>query len=177
MGRPSKLTDKQWSDIIKRSVAGEKNRALAREFGISEASIREKVSTQCAEIKSVAHQLIATDDALKALPVSAQILALNLADELRATSIHLASAAKYGAMTAHRLSSIAHTQTALIDETAPIDANMPALKSVAALTATANEASKIGLNLLAANKGRVLDPDDEAQDVRRIERVIVDVTN
>lgn len=178
MGRPSKLTDKQWSEITKRVVSGEKVRPIAREYGVTEAAIRQRVSSQCAEIKSVAEQLVASDDALRSLPVTSQILALNLADELRATSAHLASAAKYGAMTAHRLAGIAHRQTDQIDEAASLEENMLALKSVAAFTATANEAAKTGLNLIAASKGRDLIPEDGGPaNVQRIERVIIDVTD
>lgn len=152
MARQSKLTDKQWMEIGERLLAGESGRALAKEFGLSETAIRKRLGSQCEEIKTVAHQLFEADKALKALPISSQVQARTLADDLKAISEHLASAAKYGSMTAHRLSHIAHVQTNMIDETAPLELNMPALKGVAAFTATANEAAKIGLNLLAANK-------------------------
>lgn len=153
MGRPSKLTDKQWTEVERRHVNGEKIRALAREYGVAEGSIRARVSTQTSEIKAVAHQIVAAEERFNALPVSAQVSAQSLVNELRAISGHLASAARYGSMTAHRLSVIAHGQTDLIDESASLDANADALKSVMALTRGANEAATIGLNLLAANKG------------------------
>ncbi len=91
-----------------------------------------------------------------ALPISAQITAQNLAAKLRAISDNLASAAHYGAMTAHRLSGLAHGQLDKIDDASPLE-SAATLKGVAVLTKMANEASTIPLNLLAANKEAVKD--------------------
>lgn len=156
MGRRSKLTEKQWETISERMLAGESARALAREFGISESTIRERFSTQHKQIKNVAHQIVATDAALKALPISAQVSARNLADRLRSISENLADAAHYGAMTAHRLSGIANAQLDKIDDVDPLQ-SVDALRGIAALTDLANESSKIAVNLLRANKETVDD--------------------
>jgi hypothetical protein len=173
MGRKSKLTEKQWEEIGRRLLAGEKGRALAKEFGIAESTIRERFSAQHAEIKSVAHQVVAAESALKALPISAQIAVFNLADHLRSISGHLASAGNYGAATAHRLTAIAHANVQKIDDAKPLDADsIEALRGVAALTKLANEASTIGLNLLSANKEAVRDAqDDEPKPVRVVVQV------
>jgi len=152
MGRKSKLTDKQWAEIERRLIDGESRRALAKEFGLTETAIRKRLGSQVKEIVSVADQLLTADQSLKALPISSQVSAQNLFQRLRSISDHLASAAEYGSMTAHRLSVIAHGQTDLIDESASLDANADALKSVMAMTRGANDAATIGLNLLAANK-------------------------
>lgn len=70
--------------------------------------------------------------------------------------MHLAGAAKYGASTAHRLSGIANAKVMEIDDAAPLtDASLLSLKGVAVLTKVANEASQIGVNLLAANKDMI----------------------
>ena len=66
----------------------------------------------------------------------------------------MASAGKYGAMTAHRLSSIAHAQTDKIDEVDPMS-NGEVLTGIAGLTKMANSASEIAINLLRANKDYV----------------------
>lgn len=156
MGRPSKLTDKQWDEIGKRLLAGEGARALGREFDVSEAAIRKRLGTQSAQIKHVANQIVATEIALQALPVSAQISAHNLANQLRSISGHLAGAANYGAATAHRLSGIAHAKVQEIDDAKPLDSqSLESLKGVAVLTKMANDAAAVGLNLLAANKEAV----------------------
>lgn len=153
MGRPSKLTDKQWAEIAERMASGESVRALSREFKIAESSIRDRLSAQTEKVKVIANQILATEIALKSLPVSAQITAHNLADQLRSISGHLAGAANFGAATAHRLSGIAHAKVQEIDDAAPLNSeSMESLKGVAVLTRMANEASDIGINLLKANK-------------------------
>ena len=152
MARPSKLTANQWAEIEDRHLHGESISSLSKAFGVERATIRDRVSARVVEIKEVAKQIVAVDERLSALPVSARVSAISLADELRAISSNLASAAKYGSMTAHRLSAIAHLQTDMIDDAAPLEENTEALKSVMAMTRGANDAAAIGLTLLAANK-------------------------
>lgn len=151
MGRKSKLTDAQWEQIGKRLLDGGSARALGREFGVSEATIRERFATQHKKIKNVANQVVATTMALRELPISAQISAHNLASRLIAISEHLAGAAVYGAATAHRLNGIANSQVEKIDDAEP-EKTIEVLKRIDALTRVANNASEIGMNLLRANK-------------------------
>lgn len=156
MGRKSKLTDAQWERIGQQLLGGEKARALAKEFSVAESTIRERFSDVNLKIKSVANQIVETKNALKALPISAQIAAHNLADELMAISSQLAGAGKYGAATAHRLSGIVHFKVAEIDDATPLNAErIDVLKGLWVLIKMANESSTIGLSLLAANKEAV----------------------
>jgi len=156
MGRKSKLTDSQWVEIERRLLEGESRRALAKEFGVAESTLREKVTAQVTQIKVVANQIVATEQALKALPISAQLSAQSLASKLRSISDHLARAADYGAATAHRLSAIAHSEVAKIDDATPLNAqSVESLKGIAVLTKMANDSSSIALNLVAANKDTV----------------------
>jgi hypothetical protein len=173
MGRKSSLTEKQWNEIGKRLVDGEAGRVLAREFGISEAAIRKRFGSQVKQIKDVANQLVATEAAFKALPISAQISARTLADKLIAISDHLAGAAEYGAATAHRLSGIAHGKIAMIDDAAPLnEESLESLKGIAVLTKMANESSEIAINLLRANKEKVDElnktPLERITEIRRV---------
>jgi len=162
VGRPSKLTDKQWEAIGKRLLAGEKASALAKEFKVSSATLSERFSEKLGNVKAVANQLVSADMALKALPLSEQIAALSLADELKAISMHLAGAAKFGSATAHRLAGIAHGKVQEIDDAKPLDdESLAALKGIAVLTRMANDSSTIGLNLLNANKDRIKRLEDE----------------
>lgn len=151
MGRPSKLTESQWEELKARLSRGEKAADLAREYGVSKTAISARVSKRVETVKAVANQLVSAEDALRSLPVSEQVLALNLADELRAISMHAASAAKFGMATAHRLAAIAHGLVARIDDAEPM-ASVHELKAIAGLTEVSNKAATIGLNLLAANK-------------------------
>lgn len=156
MGRKSSLTEKQWEVIGKRLLKGEKGRVLAREFGVSEAAIRKRFGAQTKQIKDVANQLVAAETAFSALPISAQISARTLADELKEISQHLAGAARYGAATAHRLSGIAHNKVSEIDDAAPLDdESLKTLKGISVLTQMANQSAEIGVNLLRANKDSI----------------------
>lgn len=151
MGRTSKLTEAQWTQIERRLIEGEPRRALAREFGVSETAIRLKLSSRVEKVKDVANQIVETQSALQSLPITSQITAQTLATRLMSVTNHLLSAADYGAATAHRLSALAHSEVAKIDDANPL-ASGDNLRGVAALTSLANESSKIALNLLAANK-------------------------
>jgi ABC-type transporter Mla subunit MlaD len=156
MGRKSALTEKQWQQIGERLLKGEPGRVLAREYGVSEAAIRKRFGAQTKQIKTVANQLVAVETAFAALPISAQISARSLADELKEISAHLAGAARFGAATAHRLSGIANAQVAKIDDADPLNAqSVESLKGISALTKLANESSTIAINLLSANKEMV----------------------
>jgi len=156
MGRKSALTPEQWAEIKRRLLEGESGRSLAKEFGVSETAIRKKVSSQVSEIKSVANQLATAQTALSKLPVSSQVSAQTLAQRLMSISDHLASAADYGAATAHRLAGIAHAKAQEIDDAQPLnEESVGALKGIAALTRLANESSEIGVNLLRANKEEI----------------------
>lgn len=155
MGRPSKLTEKQWQEIDARLLKGEPGRSLAREYDVSEAAIRKRFGAH-KQIKAVANQLVAAEMALEALPLGARVSARTLADDLKEISSHLAGAARYGAATAHRLSGIAHAQVVLIDDADPLGVDsIETLKGISALTKLANDSSVIPINLLNANKDSV----------------------
>lgn len=154
MGRKKTLTTDQISEIERRIVNGESRRKLAEEFKVSEAAIRRYVTTRPDEIKKVANQILVTEKDFASLPISSQIVALNLADELRAISSHMAGAGKKAAMLSHRLIGLAHIESDKIDS-ADIGASMETIKAVSALTKMANDAADIPLGLMAANKDRV----------------------
>jgi ABC-type transporter Mla subunit MlaD len=174
MGRPSKLTPDQWRQIEKRVAAGEVVRALAREFGVSEAAIRQRgISARTSQVRSVAEKLAAAQTELAMLPVPQQHLAIQLADELREISQHLAAAARYGSATAHRLAAVAHAQVQALDDAEPLsDASVTALKGVSALTRLANDAAQVGLTLLRANEDTIKEHNERArQQSTRVTRI------
>ena len=156
MARTSKLTDAQWNDIEKRMLAGEKAAILAKEYGIDRAQITRKITPSVRNVKTVANQLLNAETALKQLPITQQIATLSLVDELRAISTNLASAAKYGAVNANRLSGLANAQlNTVTEENLMTGEGLMVLKAVAGLQEMANEASKVPLGLLNANKEQV----------------------
>lgn len=160
MGRPSKLSPAQWKEIEVRLLAGEKAADLAREFGVSKTRVSARFSGRCETVRLVAEQLVRAEVSLRKLPVTEQVAAMNLAEELRSISVHLAGAARYGAATSHRIAGIAHGIVQQVDDADPL-ASMESMKAVAILTKMGNDAAHVGLNLLAANKGLALmDPAD-----------------
>ena len=145
MGRPSKLTPTQWDEIGRRLVGGHSAADLAREFEVSQGLISQRFSkVSKSKVKEVAQ-------ALAELPVKDHTAAVTLADELRSISGHLAAGARFGSATAHRLHALANSEVQKIDDVDPM-ASLEALKGVAALTRTANDAAMMGMNLLSANK-------------------------
>lgn len=154
MARPSKLTEKQWAELERRHLRGEKVSVLAKEYGIGIQTIRDRVSVKNAEIKEVAKQLVEAEKRYEALDVSVQVSVRTLADEMKAISSNLASAASYGAATAHKLARVANIQANKISEHEDDELNPESLRGIAALTNLANQAGNIGLGLIAATKGQ-----------------------
>ena len=149
MGRPSKLTESQWETIERRLTMGESVRSLAKEYGVSPSAVSVRVSKHSAEIKDVAHQIVATEARLKALPVSAQVSAQTLANELREISANLATAANYSSRTSAKMARVANAQAERMSDDEPDEGTA---KTVMILTRVANDAASIGLDLIAANK-------------------------
>lgn len=157
MARKSPLKPEQWADIEQRLINGEAGCALAKEYGISYNAIKKRFGSRVKQIKSVANQILETERNFKALPISSQIKAVNLADLLRSISNHLGHAANYGAMTAHRLHGISNALVDKIDEADPLKdrKSIDTLGGIGVMTKLANESAEIGLNLLRANKEAV----------------------
>jgi hypothetical protein len=162
MGRPSKLTPQQWTEVERRLLAGETARGIAPDFGISEAGIRKRfgahqsISAQSAQVRTVAEKLADASLALQALPPAQRSVAVDLAEELRTMSVSVARAANLGAKTGHRLHALANSEVAKVDDAAPLsEESIAALKGVGVLTKLANDSLSPALNLLAANKDRV----------------------
>lgn len=158
MGRPSKLTAEQWEEIAKRRMDGESRRSLAREYGVSEAAIREREEKigRLPTVEKVARMIVETESALKSMPVSAQVSAQNLAARFRSISDSYASAAEYGARTAHRLHALANSEVNKVDDADPLsEESLSAMKGVSLLTKLGNDALVPASNLLAANKALV----------------------
>lgn len=168
MGRKSKLSPKQWENAAYRVTNGETARAVAADYGINETALRRGI----AKLRELAERIAATDLTqrknsadLAVLSVPQQRVVTTLAKRLVSISEHLASAAEYGAMTAHRLNSYAHKASDKIDDADPLSPeSQPALAGVALLTKMANSSAEIGLNLLRANKEAVDDLNRAADD-------------
>ena len=152
MGRKSKLTPEQWAEVQRRMLEGKASvRSIAKEFGITESSVRGKISAQTAQIKSVANQIVETERALLALPINAQITAHTYASKLRAISDDVLTGTAIAASNFRALNAFAAIEIEKVDRVDPM-ATIENLKNGAALTAMANEAGKVPMALIAANK-------------------------
>lgn len=170
MGRKSALTPEEWAIIERRVlVDGETVNSIAKELGINESTVRRKIKPNKAEqaqkpgkaksLMQLATEKVSAEQAVKdiaeqvaILPMSRQLIVNELSRKLSSISEHLASAAEYGAMNAHRLAMIANQQIDLLDETVPLEENAEALKSILTFQRGANFSAETGLNLLHANK-------------------------
>lgn len=160
MGRPSKLSPDQWREVERRLNAGESASALAREFGVTNGLISQRFSKISKEVKKTAEMIAASQEALATLPVAQQYQAISLAEKLRNISSNLASAAEYGAATAHRLQAIANAQLAKIDDAEPMN-SQEQLQAISALTKIANDAGRGGLELLNASRKSEIEPEQK----------------
>jgi len=170
MGRLSKLSPEQWTLIERRLNAGESAASLSKEFGVSQPVISSRFSKQSKDVRKTAQLIAEGQTALAQLPVAQQYQAISLAEKLRNISNSLAHAAENGAATAHRLSAIANTQAQKVDEENPMD-SQEHLQAIAALTKIANESAALGLGLVNANKGAVME-DPHALNQPTIIRII-----
>lgn len=169
MGRKSKLTDKQWAEIEQRNLNGEGMRALSREFNVTESAIRQRISAQNKQIKTLAQKKAKITQEIRALPVSAQTQVSILADELMAMQINLASAGKYGSIVARHSMSLAAKQIEKVDQSDPME-SAEILQGVAGLARIANEASTIGLNLMKKNDSTI---EEKTKDQQQPKRVVI----
>ncbi len=171
MGRKSSLTDDQWIEVERRHlVDGVSLNALAKEFGVNESSLRRRIKPNKAEapnsaksLRAIAEKKVLADAAsrdiaecIAGLPFAKQQIVFDLARTLSNISQHIGSAAEYSAASAHRLSMLANQQMDQIDEVDPLK-SIKNLQIAALLQGQANEAGKIPLNLLRANKEAIDD--------------------
>lgn len=170
MARPFKLTDKQWTEIERRVLAGESMRALGSEFGVSDTAIRKRLSSHVKPIKTIANQLAEAERAMEALPIGSQVKVRRLADELKDISANLASAARDSSQTAALMANLANRTAVSIN---PDEVDPEQVKSVMVLTKASNDAAVIGLDLIAANKDAAEKARNADNEIKRIERVIV----
>lgn len=108
MGRPSKLSDRQWAEIEQRAVNGESVTALAKEFKIARCQVSNRVSKQKKTVKTIVGQI-------KALPVSIQRSVITLAERNIGTRQNVAIIAHEGSTLAARIAIAARERGSAMD--------------------------------------------------------------
>lgn len=151
MGRPSKLTDAQKADIQKRLASGETQRAIAKEFGVSNGTVAALFVGRSTTIKTLANTIATVESQVELLSISEQVIVRSMADQIKAMQIDYTRGASTGLQTAAKLHEIAKRKVEKLD---PSMVETEDLRVVAALTDTANKAAAMGTNLLNANKDK-----------------------
>ena len=160
MGRPSNLTAGQWAKVEQRLKDGDKSlRAVALEFGVSPASVSKRFAPEKKHLKDVAAKVCAAEEALDTLPLLKQRQVFEMVADLRGIASNLTAAAHLGSQTAHKLARIAAGQVDRVVEAAkegkdPME-SAEILQGASALGKLANEAGRMGLKLLTANRERL----------------------
>jgi len=160
MGRPSKLSDKQWAEFEKRLIEGEKQADLCREYGVTKQSASARFAGRKEIINNVANQIVNANRQLMNLDESGQTLAVKLAKSLMTISENMAQAAISGSYTSMRLSQIAANQVEKIDDENPMK-SVAVLQTVSTLTKISNDASVIPRSLLESNARKPVKSEEE----------------
>lgn len=150
MGRPSKLTEHQREEAIRRAAKGDSVSSIARDMGVHHSQISRIVSHKVEKITLLATTLANTEVEISHMGRAEQIAVRSMADQMKTTSNNLAQAAVNGSEINSRLSALAVKRLeGITEESTPED-----LKPIAAMVATGNEASKTALALVNANRGQ-----------------------
>ena len=148
VGRPSKLTDRQKAEIGLRLAQGESGRSLAREFKVSEWTIRTNVSTHKETIKDVASRLARAEGDLAVLDIPSQVATRNLADQLKGLSKSLIETAEINSRTSKILAQKGAKAVDDLGDAPTVDD----LRLPAAFMEISNKANDQGIKLLNATK-------------------------
>jgi hypothetical protein len=154
MARPSKLTEKQWDEVIRRHLAGESISKLAAEFGIARSAMSEKVSDRASKIKTAANQMLAGERALRELPVSDRVHAVSVKDRLSVLEDIYLQTAETAARNSMHMHNLAAEQKQYMDDADPLGhpASKAAVKAFTSLSAAGNLAMVIPSTLLKASQ-------------------------
>ena len=158
MGRRSKLTDFQAAEIQRRMAAGEPTRALAREFGVGEATLRRNFSAHTAKIQTVANKLASAEVEMAELPISAQMSVRSLADHLKAITSNVARAARAGSDTAAQLAELARTRAGQVMLQEPKDGHLVdrgVMDDITDLSIAANRALGPAMRLVCIGQEKI----------------------
>lgn len=147
MGRKSKLTPEQWEEVLSKAMAEDSSkRAIAKEYGIAESSLRGMINARLKVMKEAAGQIVAAEKNLAKLPHSAQVMVMDHAAQLLRISNHLLVAAMAGARDAEQLACLASRQVDKIDADNPLE-SAETLSAISALTRLKNESAKLAVDL------------------------------
>ena len=161
----TKLTRDQWNDIERRLLEGERGFALAKEYGVSEGTIRYRFPKKREELDNAVDAVIQARTAVAKLPKSLQLRVANLADVKMQIIDMQSRSALLAAQTAYKMTQVANTQADKIDEHAP---DLETARIVHGFLETAKVASYQPIELMKVAKDAQPDVVD-AEEVPKID--------
>ena len=166
MGRPSKLSEAQWGEVLRRAAQGETVAALAFRFKVDKGTISRRVSQQVQNVKSLAGRIAEDENALEAMPVSQRIATRTLADQLKSIGENVTRAAIASSESAAFLSEAARDRAkeAVLKEKDSAGRKVDPIAAMEAdgLQIAANRALSPAMRLIAATMGQPAQtPEDE----------------
>lgn len=147
-GRPSKLSDRDRAEILRRLALGETPASLCGEFRISRSRFSELFSEKASMVREVATRLADVEREVEALPISEKISVRSLADQLKELGQSLMTTAALNSRTAEIMAGKAVRAAERLGESPTIDD----LRLPGAYIEVANKGTTLGVSLL--NQGR-----------------------
>ena len=151
-GRKSVLRQHQWEDIYRKNLAGVSFNKLGEKYNLSPSTIRDGISAHVKLIKTASAEIVNAERQLMGLPITARVVANDFLQDLRSMSVNLVNGGAASASTYARIAQAANKKTELLDDTAPYEDNRKVLSEIAEMTQVANEAAKVPLSIMSANK-------------------------
>lgn len=160
-GRPSKLSDEKWAEVIRLHAGGESAAELSRRYKVHPSQITRRVSQPAKSVKAVAVLVAEAELAMDSLPISHQGIARNLADQLKGIGSDMLETSGIHAKNARKLAQLAQVTLDQVDDEAValgMESAEEGIKRVMRLTTVSNEAGRMPMGLLTAGKN--FKPDD-----------------
>ena len=179
MAKP--ISEDTWQKILhKHIVDGVGVRALEKEYGVSESTIRSRAKTaQIAQVKDLANQAVDVSRKFQEMDSFAQNLTASLACKLNTISMIAVDVAESEAKSARQLSALKSIQ--VMELAGQSDPTPEKLMMVKMFGEAVNDSMKPTFNLLNANKATIeknnAASEKPVQKYDKIERVIVRAKN
>ncbi|WP_243320422.1 hypothetical protein [Geothrix sp. SG200] len=147
-GRPSKLSDRDRAEILRRLALGETPASLCGEFRVSRSRFSELFSEKATMVREVATRLADVEREVEALPISEMISVRTLADQLKDLGQSLVTTATLNGRTAEIMAGKAVKAAERLGETPTLED----LRLPGAYIEVANKGTALGVSLM--NQGR-----------------------
>ncbi len=151
-GRPSKLSEREKSEILRRLALGAKPSDLRKEYRLSETTFRRNFSADSSKVREIGTALAHAELALAELPISAQVSARSLADQLKDLGQSLVTTATLNGRTAEIMAGRAAKAAGDLGDNPTLED----LRVPGAYIEISNKASSLGSSIIASQKEQLV---------------------